>query len=140
MARPVVAAICYRRKGGKIKFLLVRTTGRKYWTFPKGHVEKAELPWAAAQREAREEAGVIGTIKNKPFTSYAYSKGEPAREDIVDAYLLSVESRCKPKEPKRMPRWFAPVDAVKKLAKGRREEKYALEHLRVIACALAKLG
>mgnify|MGYP001205396574 CR=1 FL=1 len=142
MARPVVAAICFRRKDGKIEFLLVRTTGGEYWTFPKGHVERKEVatPWAAAQREALEEAGVSGTIEKESFTSYSYSKGKHGREDVVAAYLMSVESQDKPDEPKRKPRWYTPVDAITKLAKGGREEKYALEHLRVIAEALAKLG
>lgn len=141
MARPVVAAISYRRKDGKIKFLLVRAKGGKYWTFPKGHVEKEppELPWQAAQREAREEAGVSGAIETEPFTSYAYSKGKRGHEDVVAAYLLSVESQHKPDEAEREPRWFAPGDAIKRLGK-RREKKYAREHQRVIDEALARLG
>jgi 8-oxo-dGTP pyrophosphatase MutT (NUDIX family) len=140
MARPVVAAISYRRKNGKIEFLLVRTHGGRYWTFPKGHVEKEplELPWQAAQREACEEAGVSGTIETEPFTSYAYSKGEHVEDDNVTAYLLSVESQRKPDEPERKPRWFTPEEAVKKLGKGR-ANKYAREHERVIEEVLRRL-
>jgi 8-oxo-dGTP pyrophosphatase MutT (NUDIX family) len=140
MARPVVAAICYRRVGGNIEFLLVRTKGGKYWTFPKGHVEKdpPELPWQAAQREASEEAGVSGAIETEPVTSYAYSKGKQGREDIVAAYLMLVESERKPDEPEREPRWFTPDDATKRLGKGR-EKEYAREHQRVINEALARL-
>lgn len=141
MARPVVAAICYRRVGRKIEFLLVRTKGGKYWTFPKGHVEEAslELPWKAAQREASEEAGVSGAIETEPVTSYAYSKGKQGREDIVAAYLMLVESERKPDEPEREPKWFTPELAKRRLAKGRKEKKYVREHQRVIEQALAKL-
>jgi len=141
MPAPVVAAICYRRRNGKIEFLLVRAKGGDYWTFPKGHVEKepSELPWQAAQREAGEEAGVSGAIETEPFTSYAYGKNN-GREDDVAAYLMSVESERKPDEPEREPQWFSPESAIEKFAEGRREEKYLREHERVIREALARLG
>ena len=32
------------------------------WIFPKGHIEKGETPEAAALREAKEEAGVVGKV------------------------------------------------------------------------------
>jgi len=143
MPAPVVAAICYRRRNGKIEFLLVRTKDGKSWTFPKGHVEKepSELAWEAAQREAGEEAGVSGAIETEPFTSYAYGKSDAREdEDVVAAYLMSVESERKPDELERKPRWFSPESAIEKLAEGRREMKYAREHERVIREALARLG
>lgn len=141
MPAPVVAAICYRRRNGKIEFLLVRAKGGNSWTFPKGHVEKApsEPPWEAAQREADEEAGVGGAIETEPFTSYAYGKSN-AREDVVAAYLMSVESERKPDEPERKPQWFSPERAIEMLAAGGREEKHMREHERVVRAALARLG
>jgi 8-oxo-dGTP pyrophosphatase MutT (NUDIX family) len=139
--KPVVAAICYRRKNDQVEFLLVRTKGGRRWTFPKGHVEtkRSELPWVAAKREAKEEAGVGGLIDKKPFTSYSYSKGKHSAEDNVAAFLMAVESQCKPDEPERDPKWFTPKDAVTKLAKGGREEKYMQEHKRVIKAALTRI-
>ena len=49
MSQRVVAAVCYQRRNNGIEFLLVRTKGGKYWTFPKGHIKKQidELPWHA---------------------------------------------------------------------------------------------
>jgi 8-oxo-dGTP pyrophosphatase MutT (NUDIX family) len=144
MSQPVVAAICYRRNKGRIEFLLVRTSGGRYWTFPKGHVEKKppERPWAAARREAIEEAGVTGKIKKKPLTSYKYFKDRHGdkRIDIIDAYLLPVNAEVKPQERTRDPRWFTAEIAIKKLAAGGREKRYAREHARVIKEAVAKLG
>lgn len=141
MPRPVVAAICYRHKNGQVEFLLVRTKGGKHWTFPKGHVEteRSEPPWAAAKREAREEAGVSGSIETKPFISYAYSKGKKSDDDIVAAFLMAVESQDKPDEPERDPQWFSPERAIKKFGKGGREEKYVREHERVIKEALNRV-
>lgn len=141
MIRPVVAAVCYRRHNGKIEFLLVRTSGGSAWTFPKGHVETNEIqqPWAAAQREAREEAGATGIIEQECFASYAYSKGKHLREDAVDAYLLAVTSMQEPRETQRRPQWFSADDAKAKLSEGRSEKKYIDAHLRVVDAALARL-
>ncbi len=141
MSQRLVAAVCYRRRNGDIEFLIVRTKGGKYWTFPKGHIKKkpAELPWCAAKREAGEEAGVDGSIEREPFTHYAYYKGENAQEEVVAAFLMLVESEREPDEPDRDPRWFTPEVAMEKLSKRRREERFALEHQRVIKEALVRL-
>jgi len=140
MSQQVVAAVCYRRKNSEIEFLLVRTKNGKHWTFPKGHVKQKppEMPWFAASREAGEEAGVSGSIEKELFTCYAYRKGKKAKEDVVAAYLMLVESERKPHEHGRDPQWFTPELAVKKLAK-RREEKYVREHQRVVQEAMARL-
>lgn len=47
------------------------------WVFPKGHIEKDEDPYEAAEREIREEAGVraITTGDSIGTTTYVY-KGE----------------------------------------------------------------
>ncbi len=144
VARPVVAAVCYRRNKGTIEFLLVRTSGGKYWTFPKGHVEtrQAERPWAAALREANEEAGVTGKIKKRILTSYEYLKGSPGnkRVDTVDAYLMSAISEGSPGEQNRDPQWFTAETAIRKLAAGGREKRYAREQARVIKKALVELA
>lgn len=137
----VVAAVCYKLSNNQVEFLLVRTKGGKHWTFPKGHIKKdrAEPPWQAARREAGEEAGVDGLIEKEPFTHYAYSKGEDVQEDVVGAFLMHVESERAPDEPERDPTWFAPEKAIKKLSKGRREKRFALEHQRVIEEALVRV-
>src|SRR5271169_3005360 len=54
-----VAAVCYRRRGGNIEFLLVKT-GKGRWIFPKGSVEPGLTHAQAAALEAFEEAGVHG--------------------------------------------------------------------------------
>src|SRR5207245_10870636 len=58
-----VAAVCYRRRGPSIEFLLVNTNGGSKWTFPKGTPEARLSHRQAAEREALDEAGAVGLIQ-----------------------------------------------------------------------------
>ncbi|MBZ5721144.1 MAG: NUDIX domain-containing protein [Acidobacteriia bacterium] len=144
-ALPVqVAAVCYRRRGQAIDFLLVNTNGGGKWTFPKGDPEPNMSHSQAAQREAWEEAGVRGRIEPRHFHLYIHSKGvfwkSPGVEEfLVKAFLLEVAQAGNPPEPMRNPTWYAPEEARKILAKGR-EVKYARELEAVIDRALVHIG
>src|SRR3981081_4830218 len=70
-----VAAICYRRRGTAVEFLLVNTNGGNKWTFPKGSPCANMSHSQAAQREAEEEAGALGAIEPRHFHLYIHSKG-----------------------------------------------------------------
>jgi len=139
----VVAAVCHRRDEGTVELLLVRTKGGDRWTFPKGHVEPGEQPWAAAAREAREEAGVEGDVASTPFAHYRYpaTRAEEG-ESLVAAYLLAVVRQGSPAESERRrdPTWVAPDEAARLLAAGGREREYAEEHARVVREAVATLS
>ena len=139
-----VAAICYRRKGDAIEFLLVNTNGGNKWTFPKGAPERTLSHSQAAEQEALEEAGVRGAIEPRHFHLYLYSKGvfwKPpgVRELVVKAFLMEVSGTAHPHEPKRNPTWFAPEEAKHILAQGR-EVKYAKEIQAVVDRALEHIG
>lgn len=138
-----VAAVCYRRRGQAIEFLLVNTNGGGKWTFPKGDPEPAMSHCQAAEREAWEEAGVRGRIESRHFHLYLHSKGvfwKPpgVREFVIKAFLMEVEQTETSHEPERNPTWFSPDDAKKTLAKGR-EVKYAREMQAVVDRALAHM-
>jgi ADP-ribose pyrophosphatase YjhB (NUDIX family) len=63
MAQRTHAGAIVARFNGKPEFLLITTAGKSdEWTFPKGHIERGELPEDAAMREVREEAGVLTEI------------------------------------------------------------------------------
>jgi len=139
-----VAAVCYRRRGEALEFLLVNTNGGGKWTFPKGAPEPGMSHSQAAEREAREEAGVRGHIEPRHFHLYLHCKGvfwKPpgVREFVVKAFLMEVEQMEPGHEPERNPTWFSAEDARKTLAKGR-EVKYAQEMQVVIDRALGHLG
>lgn len=138
-----VAAVCYRRAGPSIEFLLVNTNGGGKWTFPKGAPEPSMSHSQAAEREAWEEAGVRGHIEPRHFHLYLHSKGvfwKPpgVREFVIKAFLMEVAQTEPTHEPERHPTWFSADDAKKTLAKGR-EVKYAREMQAVIDRALEHL-
>jgi len=83
----------YRTTDGVTEVALIQPHDRKVWALPKGLIEPGEAPEAAAQREAREETGLSGTIVSRLDTiKYSYmAKWEtpPIRVfKIVTFYLL----------------------------------------------------
>ncbi len=139
-----VAAVCYRRRGPSVEFLLVNTNGGNKWTFPKGDPESSLSHGQAAEREAWEEAGVRGTIESRHLCLYIHSKGvfwksPGVREYVIKAFLLEVEAAEEPQELSRNPTWFSPEETKKILAKGR-EVKYAHELQAVVDRAMEKIG
>ena len=138
-----VAAICYRRRGTAVEFLLVNTNGGNKWTFPKGSPCANMSHSQAAQREAEEEAGALGTIEPRHFHLYIHSKGVfwqagGVQEFVVKAFLMEVHGTRRPDEMLRNPTWFSPEEAQQRLAKGR-EVKYAHELQLLIDRALERI-
>jgi len=138
-----VAAICYRKHGGVVEFLLVNTNGGNKWTFPKGSTDPHLSHSQAAEREAAEEAGALGSIEPRHFHLYLHSKGvfwQPGgvQEFVVKAFLMEVHHLRRADEPQRKPTWFTPEEARQRLAKGR-EVKYAHELEAVIDRALERI-
>jgi 8-oxo-dGTP pyrophosphatase MutT (NUDIX family) len=138
-----VAAVCYRKRGSAVEFLLVNTNGGNKWTFPKGSTDARLSHSQAAEREAAEEAGALGTIEPRHFHLYIHSKGvfwQPAgvQEFVVKAFLMEVHELRRADEPQRKPTWFSAEEARQRLAKGR-EVKYARELECVIDRALEQI-
>ena len=89
-----MAALPVRRSSdGELSLLLVtsRDTGR--WIIPKGWPMKRQSDHKAAAVEAKEEAGVTGSINRKPIGHYSYFKRLAASFELVEVavYLLTVE-------------------------------------------------
>lgn len=138
-----VAAVCYRKRNGAIEFLLVNTNGGNKWTFPKGSTDPRLSHSQAAEREAAEEAGAIGTIEPRHFHLYIHSKGVfwqagGVQEFVVKAFLMEVHQMRKPDESNRKPTWVSAAEAKRRLAKGR-EVKYSHELEAVIDRALERI-
>ena len=138
-----VAAVCYRRRGAAMEFLLVRTNGGSKWTFPKGATDSQLSHSQAAEREAIEEAGATGTIEPRHFHLYLHSKGvfwQPGgvQEYLIKAFLMEVVRTGEPHEDDRDPTWFSADEARRVLGKGR-EVKYAAELRAVIDRAVERI-
>ncbi len=138
-----VAAVCYRRRGDEVEFLLVNTNGGNKWTFPKGSPDANLSHSQAAEREAVEEAGATGSIEPRHFHLYIHSKGVfwqagGVQEFVVKAFLMEVQQMRRPDEPMRRPTWFSAEEAKRRLAKGR-EVKYAHELEAAIDRALERI-
>ena len=93
--RRVVFAVVYRRKNGKIEYLLLkRKLHWKGWEFPKGGIERFESKKMTVWREVFEETGIRPIrIKNHRFDgSYNYKKNIPKRPFVGQIfYLYSAE-------------------------------------------------
>jgi 8-oxo-dGTP pyrophosphatase MutT (NUDIX family) len=131
------AALCYRPKGNSIELLLVKTGGKR-WTFPKGNLMAQEQPWRTAEREAFEEAGVLGEVRHEPLATYLHLK-QSRGEIRVAVYPLLVMSTQKPQEKDRKPSWFSPQEAEGALA-DKRVFKYADELRRLTRLAAEELS
>src|SRR4051794_6525347 len=87
-----VAALPYRKNAaGEIQVLLVSSRGKKRIIIPKGWREHKKA-WKAAEKEAREEGGVVGKIKRRPIGYFEYWKRLADHFALVkvDVYALRV--------------------------------------------------
>ncbi len=66
------ASIPYRIEQGGLRVLLVTSRTRRRWILPKGKVAPRMLPGRSAEREAFEEAGVLGRLAKDPIGSYRH--------------------------------------------------------------------
>ncbi|MFZ1109539.1 MAG: NUDIX hydrolase [Rhodomicrobium sp.] len=109
--RKQVAALPVRRVNGITEVLLVtsRDTGR--WIIPKGWRLKGLTSRQSAAREAMEEAGVKGKVKQRAIGRFQYVKRERTTERTIDVtvFLLSVRKEYKRwrEAGQRRRAWFA---------------------------------
>ena len=123
MSRREISAGCVVYRGtdhNHLEVALIQPRDRKAWALPKGLIEPGEAPETAAQREAREETGLSGTIVTKIDTiKYSYTakwEQPPTRVfKIVTFYLLKFTSGDPSQHDSEVDRveWFFIDDAIK---------------------------
>ncbi len=77
-------AVTFRMTDRRPLFLVVSSSTGVHWVLPRGHIEAGERAEAAALRELREEAGVVGEIV-APLSLQCFEK---SGEKVVAQYYL----------------------------------------------------
>ena len=112
--------VVFDEKERKVLMILVENlSGKKVWTFPKGHIEEGESKEQTALREVEEEAGWRTKIV-KPLgdvTYYFKDKDGTLIKKTVFWYLMEPVEKSEVKTPDEVidVKWF-PIDEAKKVA------------------------
>lgn len=117
--RSQFAALCYRRRKGRLQILLITSRRSKRWIVPKGWPIHAKTPEAAVLQEAWEEAGVSGHVTGGCLGVYSYTK--EIRSDVPPVpivallYPVEVKARAKifPEAGQRRCQWMSRKKAMK---------------------------
>jgi 8-oxo-dGTP pyrophosphatase MutT (NUDIX family) len=113
-------ALPYTLVKGQVVVLLVTSRGTGRWIFPKGGAMEGLTPAQVAAAEAREEAGVEGSVAEQPIGTYRTSKGSGLRKIPiqVDLYPLKVDRQLDKWKEKgeRYRHWVIPAEAKRLLA------------------------
>ena len=110
------AAFPFQERNGETHVLLVTSRETKRWVLPKGWTEKRGCGAEQAEREAFEEAGIIGRIAPDAIGAYAYPKrlnGGATVTCDVEVFALMVERLLEdwPEKAERERRWFTLSEA-----------------------------
>jgi 8-oxo-dGTP pyrophosphatase MutT (NUDIX family) len=106
------AALPYRRLANaalEVMLITSRDTGR--WVIPKGWQDEGLGPQDSAEREAREEGGLVGRVGDHPIGHYRYRKRLSDGSSVacsVEVFPLEVKRQLKswPERKERETRWF----------------------------------
>lgn len=123
-ARTQFAALCWRKKRGKVQILLVTSRRRKRWIVPKGWPMEGKTPAECALIEAWEEAGVQGVASDACIGVYSYARlreGEAIIPCLAMLYPVQVKNLKKkfPEVRDRRRKWVSRKKAAKMV--GQRE-------------------
>jgi uncharacterized protein len=115
LARQIAALPVRYGHDGLVLVLLVtsRQTGR--WVIPKGWPWPDREEWISAAEEAREEAGVLGTMYPTSIGSYKYDKRHPSGALAVHVTVFRLEVTEElatwPECTERKRSWFSLTEA-----------------------------
>ncbi len=105
------AALPIRTKNGRLQVLLVTARGNGGWIIPKGGQSRKLNDAAAAAREAREEAGVVGKVKSPQVGKYLHQRRGGSHEVAVYELHVSSQRRRWPECRIRKRRWVTVKEA-----------------------------
>jgi hypothetical protein len=101
---------------GRLRVLIETSRETNRFIIPKGWSEKGKKDHKVAAEEAKQEAGVLGSISKKPIGAYIYWKRLPDRFELceVKVFVLKAERQMKVWREKgqRRQAWFLVEDAI----------------------------
>ncbi|KKC33126.1 NUDIX hydrolase [Devosia psychrophila] len=114
-----VAALPWRlEEDGSRSILLVTSRTNQKWMLPKGWPMAGKSDAEAALQEAREEAGIEGTVSDTPIGSYHFIKllddgtTKPSQAVIYSVRVLTQLNKWDEKDERRR-KWFSLRKAAK---------------------------
>lgn len=113
---PQSAALAYRLEDGHPLVCLVTARETKRWVLPKGQMEKNLPAHRVAEQEAFEEAGLLGSIADKPFGRFlGIKKGKNGADSTTEVtvfpLLVTKILEIWPEKNQRERRWLPPGEA-----------------------------
>ena len=121
------AVIPYRHNDQNVEILMITSRKKKRWVIPKGVIEPHLSPSDSAAKEALEEAGIKGTVSQRPIGSYKYDKW--GGTCTVEVYTMKVQAVLDDwLESYRDREWVSVEEAITRVTEQRLKE--ILEGLR----------
>jgi len=116
-------ALPYRVGPQGLEILLITSRGTGRWVIPKGWPMVGKKPHKVAEIEARQEAGVKGTIGKQSIGAYSQMKEAPDGEErlyTIEVYPLKVmeESAEWREKDERERTWFSLREAAGLVSEG----------------------
>jgi len=108
------AAIPYRINKDNFQILLITSRNGKKWIIPKGIIEEGDSAVETAERETKEEAGVVGKADSVEG-EYTYKKWDGICTVKVFPMLVTGTLQEWDEQEIRSRKWFETDDALKKV-------------------------
>ncbi len=111
------AVVPYRIGSDGLEVLLVTSRKGSHWILPKGIVDPGLTATESAAKEAKEEAGVEGSVGSKSLGRYRYKKWGGTCKVEVFPMEVSDEADDWPESQTRKREWMTLAEATKRLSK-----------------------
>jgi 8-oxo-dGTP pyrophosphatase MutT (NUDIX family) len=115
------AALPYRvSAGSRTEVMLITSREARRWIIPKGWPQKDRAPHRCAEREAFEEAGVVGAVGRRSIGSFSLNKrmkdgGVVACKVLVFPLKVNRQDKEWPEKQEREVKWLTAKRAAKRV-------------------------
>lgn len=127
------SVIPYRFVDGTLRILVISSSNNKHLVIPKGIKDPGLSPQASAAKEAKEEAGVEGTVAEQAIGRYLYQKwGATCAVEVFPMRVTRVIPEAEWEEEHRGREWMDPESAANKIKQPELKPmlKILAEHLK----------